>query len=69
VQERTGDFAMAFYILAGMVAIAALAALLLPREQAAGMADMAIEAATRAGVTTPSDEVEIVATPAPAPAE
>lgn len=66
VQERTGDFAIAFYILAGLVAIAAAAALLLPQEKAAGKADAAVEAATRAGVTTPADEVEIAAPPAPA---
>jgi MFS family permease len=65
VQGRTGEFTLAFYILAGLVAIAALAALLLPREEAAGPQDAAVEAATRAGVTTPADEAEII----PAPAE
>jgi MFS family permease len=66
VQDRTGEFTLAIYILAGLVAIAAAAALLLPKEAAPGEQDATVEAATRAGVTTPLDEAEIGAAPAPA---
>ena len=63
-ERYTGQLTIGFYILAGMIAIAALASLLLPQEEAASPDDARVKAATRAGVTTPSDE-EII----PAPAE
>ncbi|MEO8560286.1 MAG: MFS transporter [Rhodospirillales bacterium] len=59
IEKYTGGLALGFYILAGMIAIAALAALLLPQEEAASAKDAKIKAATRAGVTTPADEVDI----------
>jgi MFS family permease len=58
-EKFTGSLTIGFYILAGMIAIAAAAALLLPREEAANAKDAEVEASTRAGVTVPSDEVDV----------
>ncbi len=60
IEKYTGGLALAFYILAGLIAVAAAAALFLPNEAAASARDAKVRDATKAGVTTPSDEAEII---------
>lgn len=56
IQGGTGEFFWLFILLAGMAAIATTAAFLLPNE---AKGDATVQAATKAGVNTPADEMEI----------